>query len=140
LLSPKMRLTQNISQINEYPCGTTEKQPVHYLAKMNSKNYVQWRVYHPASAGLCTVRIGTNDDKLYTLIPKDGSGSSDGSFPCGRESGYEGKDFIFPNISCDDCTLQFEWSVSGGKIHQCADIMITDYKGNFSISSNYYRV
>ena len=100
-----MRLNSNISLTNDGPCGSTEKQPVHYLAKMNSRNYVQWRVYHPSKTGTCIVRIGTNDDKLYTLIPKDGSATGDGSFPCGRESGYEGKDFIFPNTSCDECTL-----------------------------------
>lgn len=98
-------MNSNISIVNDGPCGGVDKQPVHYLARSASKNYVQWRVYHPASIGTCIVRLGTNDDKIYTLIPKDGSGSSDGSFPCGRESGYEGKDFNFPNITCDECTL-----------------------------------
>jgi hypothetical protein len=79
-----MRLGSNVSVPNEGPCGGIDKQPVHYLTKSLSRNYVQWRVYHPSSNGMCLFKLGTNDDKLITLIPKDGSSGNDGVFACGR--------------------------------------------------------
>jgi len=64
------------------------------------------------------------------LKPRDGSGNKDGSFPCGREVGYEGKEFRFPkNYTCDACTLQLEWSIATGSIHQCADFIMEDREG-----------
>ena len=40
------------------------------------------------------------------MKPRDGTANHDGSFPCGREIGYEGKEFKFPkNYTCDSCTL-----------------------------------
>jgi hypothetical protein len=59
---------------------------------------------------MCIIRLGVTDERAYTLIPRDGSAlGSDGAFPCGREAGYEGKELLFPNITCDECTLQFEF-------------------------------
>ena len=68
------------------------------------------------------------------LKPRDGSGSKDGWFPCGREVGYEGKEFRFPkNYTCDACTLQLEWNIgAGASIHQCADFIMEDREGKFS--------
>ena len=46
--------------------------------------------------------------------------------------GYEGKEFKFPrNYTCDQCTLQLEWTITGGQIHQCADFMMSDKDGKF---------
>lgn len=87
------------------------------MATPGSRNYIQWRVVHSASNGNCTVRIGEglDEDDFMVLKPRDGSANADGSFPCGRENGYEGKEFRFPkNFTCDECTLQFEWSINGG--------------------------
>ena len=101
-----MRMNSNTSIANEGPCGGTEKQPVHYLTRNGSRNYVQWRVIHPSSNATCIVRIGNNDEKLNTLSPRDGSGDGEGAFSCAREIGYEGKEFIFPeNYNCEDCTF-----------------------------------
>jgi hypothetical protein len=53
-----------------------------------------------------------DEGRFVTLSPRDGSANGDGSFPCGREVGYEGKEFRFPKgFSCDSCTLQFEFAV-----------------------------
>mmetsp|Transcript_3537 Transcript_3537/g.3475 ORF Transcript_3537/g.3475 Transcript_3537/m.3475 type:complete len:176 (+) Transcript_3537:399-926(+) len=127
LLAPKMRLNSNTSTPNEAPCGGLEKQPVHYMTRNGSRNYVQWRVYHPSPNATCTMRLGSTDERLKVLYPRDGSADIYGSFPCAREVGYEGKEFTFPaNEECDDCTLQFNMDIygRGGIIHQCADIMI----------------
>lgn len=76
---------------------------------------------HPSVDGNCTVRLGLGIDqdsdrdeaKFKVLMPRDGSADSYGSFPCGREVGYDGKEFKFPkNYTCDSCTLQFEFSAS----------------------------
>ena len=72
---------------------------------------------HPAEKGNCTVRIGQGLDEgqFITLRPRDNSAFRDGSFACGRERGYEGKEFRFPkDYTCDSCTLQFEFTVPGG--------------------------
>lgn len=129
LVDPKPRTYSNSSIVNEQPCGGTEKAHVHYLATPGSKNYVQWKVSHPSANGNCTVRVGagTDEDFFIVLRPRDGMSYRDGSFPCGREVGYEGREFKFPkNITCDSCTLQIEFSIPTGQIHQCADIVMID--------------
>ncbi len=135
LLDPKPRLYTSTASPNEQPCGKTAKGTVHYMATPGSKNYLQWKVIHPAAEGNCTVRIGlgldqeeADEGRLLTLKPRDGSANLEGSFPCGREVGYEGKEFVFPkNFTCDSCTLQFEWTVAEDQqIHQCADFMMSN--------------
>lgn len=81
-----------------------------------SRNFIAWRVNHPAPQGNCTVRLGMGADEadFKVLYPLDKSANKDGSFPCGRtETNVEGKEFRFPrNFTCDTCTLQVEWTVS----------------------------
>lgn len=122
-----MRTFSNTSLVNKPPCGDADKSFIHYMATPNSRNLIQWKVLHPSSNGTCTVRIGMglDEDQYVTLYPRDGSADTTGSFVCGREIGYDSKEFRFPkNISCDSCTLQFEFTTTGGQIHQCADIMV----------------
>jgi hypothetical protein len=90
------------------------------MAAPYSRNLLQWKTLHPSPEGNCTVRIGQgiDEDEFFTLRPRDGSSNKDGSFPCGREIGYDGKEFRFPrNLTCDACTLQFEWATEKGQIH-----------------------
>ena len=109
-----MRLGSNTSIPNDGPCGGTEKQPVHYIARNGTRNYIQWRVYHSSPNATCNIKLGTTDDHLTALHPRDGSGDVYGSFPCGREVGYEGKEFTLPaNQECDGCTLQFNFDIYG---------------------------
>jgi hypothetical protein len=91
-------------------------------------------VTYPHPEGNCTIRVGTGLDseeqdegRFITLQPRDGSGNEFGSFACGREVGYEGKEFRLPrNFTCDKCTLQFEWDLGEGRqIHQCADFLMS---------------
>ena len=67
-----------------------------------------------------------HDVDFKVLRPKDGSAAIDGRFPCGRSVGVEGKEFRFPkDMSCDSCTLQFEWEIGPDQsIFQCADMAI----------------
>lgn len=120
MIEPKARTFSNTSLINNPPCGGADKGYVHYLATPGSRNFIQWRVMHPSVDGNCTVRVGQglDEDEFIVLRPRDGTANKDGSFPCGREIGYEGKEFRFPkNYTCDACTLQFEWTIANGQIH-----------------------
>ena len=67
------------------------------------------------------------DEKSFkTLIPKEGKINEDGSFPCGRNKGFEHQEFILPeNYECDGCTLQWKWTTSYGDIYSCSDIIIS---------------
>ena len=87
------------------------------MAMPGSRNFIQWKVAHPAQDGNCTVRVGQglDEDEFVVLKPRDGSAFKDGSFACGREIGYEGKEFKFPkNFTCDSCVLQLEWTTPAG--------------------------
>lgn len=129
MLDPKPRTFSNTSSINPAPCGGADRGFTHYMAMPGSRNYVQWKVAHPSPEGKCIVRIGQglDEDEFVVLKPRDGSAGKDGSFPCGREIGYEGKEFRFPrNFTCDSCVLQLEWTIPTGQIHQCADFYMTD--------------
>lgn len=108
LIEPKVRTYSNTSLINQPPCGGATKGFIHYLAQPGSRNYIQWKVIHPSPTANCTVRIGVglDEDEFIVLKPRDGTAHHDGSFPCGREIGFEGKEFRFPkNYTCDACTL-----------------------------------
>ena len=113
MLDPKPRLFSNTSTLNNQPCGDADKGTVHYLGAPGSKNLVQWKVVHPSPDGNCTVRVGsgldseeTDEGKFIVLQPRDGSANEQGSFPCGRDVGYEAKEFKFPkHFTCDSCTL-----------------------------------
>lgn len=85
---------------------------------------------HPSPTGNCTVRLGEGleEDDFLVLFPRDGSADTTGKFPCGREvTAFEGKEFKFPaTYTCDACTLQWEWEIEAGQIHQCADLVLSD--------------
>ena len=68
--------------------------------------------------------IGVIDHGLL-LQPTEGKINQDGSFECGRDKGFEHKEFILPSdYECDGCTLQWKWSTSYGEIYSCSDIII----------------
>ena len=103
---------------------------VHFMTTPGSKNFVGWKVMHPAINGNCTVRIGDSPDEkhLISMHPLDGSGDEHGSFPCGRaETKFEGKEFRFPkDMVCDQCILQVEWKTELGEQHYCGDVEVID--------------
>jgi hypothetical protein len=134
LIEPMSRLYSNLTAPNEQPCGGIDKAKVHFIATPGSRHFFQWKVSYPHPEGNCTFRVGTGLDleeqdegRFIALQPRDGSGNEQGSFACGREVGYEGKEFRLPkNFTCDKCTLQFEWDLGEGRqIHQCADFLMS---------------
>jgi len=128
LLDPKPRSNTNFTGLNSQPCGGVPKGQVHYLQAPDSRNFIMWKVLHASKVGNCTVRLGSgnDEDKFTVLMPRDGSADKDGSFPCGRQvTAFEGKEFRFPkNLVCDSCTLQWEWEIEEGQIHQCSDLVL----------------
>ena len=71
-------------------------------------NPVSWMIRTPEALSTCTIRISNENDfgNFTTLFPTDGSADDEGVFPCGREEIYsETKDVIFPEFTCDECTL-----------------------------------
>jgi hypothetical protein len=75
----------------------------------------------------------SDEGRFIVLKPRDGSANAAGQFPCGREVGYEGKEFKLPkNFTCDSCTLQLEWALpNGDQIHQCADFLMAASESKF---------
>lgn len=128
LLSPRARRMTNSTNMHVPPCGGTEPNGAHFIATPGSKNYFVWKVNHPSPKGNCTLRIssGTEDDGFTILAPLDGSANKKGAFPCGRvQTVNEGKEVRFPNISCDACVVQWEWSTHTGKQFMCAEVAIS---------------
>ena len=117
---------------NEAPCGGTERGAAHFLAQSDSRVYFQWKTLMAHASSNCTVSLSSGFDDYLTdfkvLRPRDDSGDPDGKFPCGRKSGFEGKEFRLPDdIVCDKCVIQLVHEVSSKeKIHQCADIVILE--------------
>ena len=62
---------------------------------------------------------GLQEEKDFKILkPIEGNVNEDGSFLCGREKGFEHKEFKFPDdYECDGCTLQFTWSTPYGDLY-----------------------
>lgn len=108
MLEPRIRSFSERNMPNNQPCGTPEKGQTHYLAEPGSRNYFQWRVLKASHNANCTVRFGTglDENEFEVLRPRDGSADATGKFPCGRNAGYEGKEFRLPKGDvCSSCTV-----------------------------------
>ena len=116
-------------KLGDGPCGGVEKKLANTLTNEGSSLNVVWEILVPESTGNCTVKLsyGNQDEKSFkTLMPKEGKINEDGSFPCGRNKGFEHQEFILPeNYECDGCTLQWKWTTSYGDIYSCSDIIIS---------------
>ena len=128
VLLPIRRIGTSNMQMGEGPCGDVEKKPSNTLTTKGSIINFIWEIIVPENSGNCTVKISKGmqkEDNFELLKPVDGETFSDGSFICGREKGFENKDFILPeNYECDGCTLQWKWSTSYGDLYSCSDIII----------------
>lgn len=128
VLLPIRRIGTSNMEIGVGPCGGVEKKSANTLTTKGSSINFIWEVLVPENSGNCTVKIsnGRQDiDSFKLLKPVEGEVNSDGSFNCGREKGFEHKEFILPdNYECDGCTLQWKWSTSYGEIYSCSDIII----------------
>ena len=62
-------------------------------------------------------------------MPRDGSADYDGWFPCGRTTGFDGKEFRLPSsLTCNGCVMQFIQEISKDEsIHQCADLTVLEH-------------
>ena len=128
VLLPIRRMGTSNMQMGEGPCGDVQKKPSNTLTTKGSIINFIWEIIVPENSGNCTVKISKGmqkEDNFELLKPVDGETFSDGSFICGREKGFENKDFILPeNYECDGCTLQWKWSTSYGDLYSCSDIII----------------
>ena len=128
VLLPIRRIGTSNMQIGEGPCGGIEKKSANTLTtKGASVNFI-WEILVPENSGNCTVKISNglqNEEDFILLKPLNEKVNQDGSFKCGREKGFETKEFILPeDYECDGCTLQWKWSTSYGDIYSCSDIII----------------
>jgi hypothetical protein len=134
VLLPIRRMGTSNMQIGDGPCGGIEKKASNTLTTKGATINFIWEIMVPENSGNCTVKISNglqNEENFILLKPVDGEVNEDGSFKCGREKGFENKDFILPNdYECDGCTLQWTWSTSYGEIYSCSDIIINGGKLN----------
>ena len=128
VLLPIRRMGTSNMQMEAGPCGGIQKKSSNTLTTKGSTINFIWEILVPENSGNCTVKISKgmqNEDNFELLKPIDGEINSDGSFICGREKGFENKEFILPeNYECDGCTLQWKWSTSYGDLYSCSDIII----------------
>mmetsp|Transcript_43586 Transcript_43586/g.57735 ORF Transcript_43586/g.57735 Transcript_43586/m.57735 type:complete len:144 (+) Transcript_43586:692-1123(+) len=129
LLEPRARHADNRGNGNKGPCGGIERGSTHYMAQSGSRNYIQWKTLKSHQYANCTVKLSTggeHEQDFTVLRPRDNSADYDGWFPCGRSSGFDGKEFRFPEtLVCDNCIIQFVQEISKEeKIHQCADLVV----------------
>ncbi len=128
VLLPIRRIGTSNMEIGVGPCGGVEKKSANTLTTKGSSINFIWEVLVPENSGNCTVKIsnGRQDIESFKLLkPVDTEVNSDGSFKCGREKGFEHREFILPeNYECDGCTLQWKWSTSYGEVYSCSDIII----------------
>ena len=106
----------------------SKKKPANTLTNKGSSINVVWEILVPENKGNCTVKLssGKQEEESFKLLqPTEGKINQDGSFVCGRDKGFEHKEFILPpDYECDGCTLQWKWSTSYGDIYSCSDIII----------------
>ena len=115
VLMPIRRIGTSNMEIGNAPCGGVEKKSANTLTNKGSSINVVWEILVPEYKGNCTVKLSNGEGKI----------NEDGSFACGREKGFENKEFILPDdYECDGCTLQWKWTTSYGDIYSCSDIII----------------
>ena len=128
VLLPIRRAGTSNTEFGEGPCGGIEKKSANTLTTKGSSINFIWEIMVPENSGNCTVKISNGlqeEDNFQILEPVDGKVNEDGSFICGREKGFENKEFILPDdYECDGCTLQWTWKTSYGDIYSCSDIII----------------
>ena len=128
VLMPIRRIGTSNMELGQGPCGGVEKKPANTLTNKGSSINVVWEILVPENKGNCTVKLssGKQEEESFKLLqPTEGKINQDGSFVCGRDKGFEHKEFILPpDYECDGCTLQWKWSTSYGDIYSCSDIII----------------
>lgn len=132
LLEPRSRFYETRANPNYGPCGGAERAEAHYLTSTGKRNYFQWKTLKSHDSANCTIKLSTGfedfENDFKVLRPRDDSGDADGKFPCGRKSGFEGKEFRIPEeLKCERCVIQLTQEVGKDEvIYQCADIVILE--------------
>ena len=128
VLLPIRRIDTSNAEFDLSPCGGVEKKLANTLTSKGSNINFIWEIIVPEYNGNCTVKIskGLQEDKDFKLLkPVNGEINDDGSFMCGREKGFEQKEFKLPDdYECDGCTLQWIWNTQYGNFYSCSDIII----------------
>lgn len=128
VLLPIRRMGTSNMQMGEGPCGGVKKKEANTLTTKGSSINFIWEILVPENSGNCTVKIsnGLQENENFILLkPVNEEINEDGSFKCGREKGFENKEFILPeDYECDGCTLQWKWTTSYGDVYSCSDIII----------------
>ena len=128
VLLPIRRMGTSNMQMGEGPCGGVKKKEANTLTTKGSSINFIWEILVPENSGNCTVKIsnGLQENENFKLLkPVNEEINEDGSFKCGREKGFENKEFILPeDYECDGCTLQWKWTTSYGDVYSCSDIII----------------
>lgn len=136
VVNPVRRIGSTNAVVDLEPCGGIPKDKADTLTNMRTKINAIWEVRQPVGGGNCTVSISSGLDVNFTTlkpIGKDIVYDSEYTFACGRQDGFEFKQFELPdNYACDQCTLQLKWNTPYGKFYQCSDLMILGNKGKLN--------
>lgn len=74
---------------------------------------------------MCQFRIGSDPKEMKVLQPRDIKTEADGKFPCGRNNGFEQKEFRMPSSECLNCMIELEYTYNNTmSIKQCSDITV----------------
>ena len=114
------------SEPNNEPCGGVPQGKVNVIFEKASQVSFVWEVINPENSGFCQVLISPGLDKNFSILfPLDGAVEWDGSFPCGRERGFETRDFALPmNWECEHCIVQWKWIADRTSQYSCSDVEI----------------
>jgi len=96
-------------------CEANPAGPKMYIAESGGRSIFTWRVMRGDPTGTCTIRLGSNLKDLKIIKPKN-NGNLYGSFACGRQAGFESKEFHLPKKACVNCFLELEWSIPNENI------------------------
>lgn len=131
---PIRRIGTAHTALGEYPCGGVLKSKADTLTNKGARLNTIWETIVPIPFGNCSIAMSPALDKNFTkLRPLDTEVAEDLSFPCGRQQGFEFKEFELPSdYACDQCTVQFTWNTPVGKLYSCSDIMIIGNKSKYS--------
>jgi len=131
IVQPVRRKGSSKSILNTHPCGGLDKSLANTLSPIGEKLNTIWEIRTPIPNGNCTVSISAGlDEDFKALKPVDVVDyNTDFSFACGRQAGFDFKEFVLPeDYACDHCTLQLKWETLVGTVYSCSDLMIIGNK------------
>lgn len=133
LLEPPVREGTTKYKFNDSPCGSGVMSDSRFKVEPGQSIDVSWIIQNPIK-GRCKFSISTDhSDKSssYSAIPVDinNYSSSSGDFEWGNSNKLlESAKLKIPgDLNCEDCTIQFSYTVPGfGTLYQCSDVTAND--------------